>query len=152
MAYPAILLLLCMLVLLMTPTTSAVSQMPASGNSSSREENRIRSDINRGMVTDIDGIIGNGQRGADRASEYSSDREPAVLPEDNSGVPGSADSNIIPRTETGPSANSRTVDGETDMAGSNSAIGWIIAIIIVLAAALVVLALLPKRDREDKGR
>lgn len=153
-AYPAVLLLLCMLALLLTPTASA-ARLSAAGETSTRERTRVRLDASRGMVTDIDGIIGNGLRGADRDSALPSEQDTAGVTDNapfssQSGDPAGEGQLTMPESEN-PSDMQRSGADGSDGAGGN-AVGWIIAVIIVLATVLVVLALLPRRDRDTEDR
>ena len=83
-----------------------------------------------GRVTDDDGLIGNGRRGADRADES---HERDVMPRQTP--------NGLPR-EAMPKGN-----GTTSGENSQGILPWIVGSLVVLAVVLVILALIPKKNR-----
>jgi hypothetical protein len=87
-----------------------------------------------GRVTDDDGRIGNSPDGADRPAEDDSlirDAAPQQTPGERNGEQGG-----------GPMENGNASDGN-----SLGVLPWIIGSLVVLAVVLVVLALLPKKNR-----
>ena len=135
----ALLVSLCMLLLLLTPTASALSRVE--GSEASGCATATMQDEN-GRVTDEDGWIGNGTRGADRAPTRDEFAR-GILP-DASGTPTVPDE--TPDHEGGAVAYDGAGDATTD-ADASGLLGWIIGILVVLSVALVVLALLPKRGK-----
>lgn len=144
----ALLVSLCMLLLLLTPTASALSRIEDGEESGCATAMMQHED---GRVTDEDGRIGNGTRGADRAPTR--DEFARGIVPDASGTPTVPDA--VPDHEGGavvrdgvsddimPSASGDT----TTDADASGLLGWIIGILVVLSVALVVLALLPKRGK-----
>ena len=155
----ALLLSLCMLVLLLTPTASAL-EAPR-GDSSGHPTLSVMMQGEDGRVTDKDGQIGNGTQGADRAPAQDEFAR-GILP-DAPGTPtmpegadgdNASDGGIVVRDGATPARDGVNetpdpgiMDGTAADPGTSGPIGWIVAILVVLALALVILALLPKRNR-----
>ncbi|MBE6620476.1 MAG: hypothetical protein E7625_03825 [Ruminococcaceae bacterium] len=155
----ALLLSLCMLVLLLTPTASALEA--ARGNSNGHPTESVMMQSEDGRVTDEDGRIGNSSRGADRAPAQDDfahgilPDEPGTptMPEDADGSNGS-EGGIVVQDGATPARDGAneildpgTMNGSAENAETSGPIGWIVAILVVLAVALVILALLPKRNK-----
>ena len=155
----ALLLSLCMLVLLLTPTASAL-EAPR-GNSDGHPTESVMMQSEDGRVTDEDGRIGNSSRGADRAPAQDDfahgilpdDPGTPTMPENADGSNGSKGGIVVQDGATPARDGSNEIldpgnMNDTTMAEDSSGpIGWIIAILVVLSLALVILALLPKRNK-----
>ncbi len=175
-------LTVCALLLMLAPGIGATSARETTdmihGQMSGREAGRVESDLNRGIVTDDDGFIGNGTHGADAPQRG------GMFPAPDGAMPdGATPRSTVPDATTpddiaphgadgtardgGVAGNNAPMDGATagdNTAGGNTAgdstdtatgnasgvLGWIIAIIVIVAIALVVLALIPKRDPSRK--
>ena len=151
----ALLLSLCMLVLLLTPTASALGATRV-GSDGGHESASVMMQCEDGKVTDEDGRIGNGSRGADRAPAQD-DFARGILADgstpDAPTMPGEA-ARMHPQGDAVVQDGAQPQDGISSAteqaameAGRSGILGWIIGILVLLAVVLVVLALVPKKNR-----
>ena len=109
-----------------------------------------------GKVTDGDGIIGNSLHGADaahhrhagstvRGMKNAADR----MVNDAKGAAKRAGESV--KRAADDAMNEQSTGNTNANAGrSGSIIGWIVAVLIILAIALIVLAMLPKKNRNRR--
>jgi hypothetical protein len=146
-AIPLLLLLvLCVLFMALTPVASALSNA-AESNDGYLAVSAMHSSED-GKVTDDDGRIGNGHSGADHAE-----------PNDpfQNGITGGAERGADDIThgaedmarDIGDAAQGEASmeDGTADDGNSSGILPWIIASIVVVAVVLVILALIPNKNR-----
>ena len=124
----ALLLTLCMMLL------TTLSPLYATAGSREVQDGdlavALMTDGEDGRGTDDDGVIGNGRRGADRADESRMrDATPHPMPR------------ALPR-EAMPEGDS-AANGEN----SQGILPWIVGSLVALAVVLVILALIPKKNR-----
>lgn len=165
-------LTVCALLLMLAPGIGAAPARTMTefthGQMGSREAQRVQNDMNRGIVTDDDGFIGNGTHGADAPQGSAALPNPAQDGRNsrmngqstadgnngtarNGGVAGSAENGAPLDGNTGNGYPNNSDGNLTANTGNSSGVlGWIIAIIVLVAIALVVLALVPKRDPSRK--
>ena len=145
-----LILALCMLFIMLTPVASALSNTRESDDTTLAVS--VMCGGENGKVTDDDGIIGNGRRGVDRAPlqdefangiQDSTMPSPRVWPDSADGAQGMGGS----RARSGNGTNVIEENGTADDGNSSGILPWIIAAIVAVSVVLVVLALIPRKNK-----
>ncbi len=145
-----LILALCLLFIMLTPVASALSNTQESDDATMAVA--AMCDGENGKITDDDGIIGNGRRGADRMQprdEFANGIQDGNMPsprvrsdsaDDTKGMGGN-------RARSGNGADMIERNGTADDGNSSGILPWIIAAIVAVSVVLVVLALIPRKNK-----
>ena len=162
-----LLVALCMLFILLTPVASALGSAKESNDAYLAVS--VMCNAEDGKVTDNDGIIGNSQSGADHAE--APDRfangiqdgalpDSPLLPDEAGNGMGSGNADGLGDNMPSPGNGARGMDGAgadngnmigesgtADDGNSSGILPWIIAAIVAVSIVLVILALIPRKNK-----